>query len=102
MHRVCCHVISQVAFKPDGSPSPALLGFCKKNGVNVDDVTREADTKGTEYVWAAVREEGRSAAEVRVAINAPHYALYMAGDRERKPLSNTCFSMCLASGCLKF
>ena len=53
-----------MAFGADGAPSKALEGFCKKNGVSAADVTREADAKGVEYVWAVVRSEGRPAAEV--------------------------------------
>lgn len=59
-------VVMQVAFGDGGTPSKALQGFCKKNGVSPADVTVEADEKGTEYVWAVVRETGRSAAEVRL------------------------------------
>lgn len=59
---------TQVAYGPDGSPSKALQGFCKKNGVSVDSVTTEADTKGTQYVWAVVKQPGRSASEVCTAI----------------------------------
>lgn len=55
---------AKVAFGDGGAPSKALEGFCKKNGVSPADVTVEADEKGTEYVWAVVRETGRSAAEV--------------------------------------
>ena len=55
----------QVAFGGDGAPSKALEGFCRKNGVTAADVTVEADGKGTEYVWAVVKESGRPAAEVR-------------------------------------
>ncbi len=54
----------QVAFGPNGSPSKALLGFCKKNGVQADTVFTEADSKGTEYVWAVVKQPGRATAEV--------------------------------------
>ena len=54
----------QVAYGSDGSPSKALLGFCKKNRVQASTVVTEADTRGTEYVWAVVKEPGRSAAEV--------------------------------------
>lgn len=54
----------QVAFGPDGSPSKALLGFCKKNGVQADTVFTEADSKGTGYVWAVVKQPGRATAEV--------------------------------------
>ena len=49
----------------DGMPTKALEGFCKKNGVAAEAVVRETDAKGTEYVWAVVKDEGRSAAEVQ-------------------------------------
>ncbi|GLC37301.1 hypothetical protein PLESTB_001138600 [Pleodorina starrii] len=52
------------AFGADGSPTKALEGFCRKNGVDVTSVTREADAKGVEYVFAVVRDAGRAAAEV--------------------------------------
>lgn len=55
---------AQVAYGPDGSPSKALQGFCKKNGVPVGSVTRQADSKGTEYVWALVEQQGRPTSEV--------------------------------------
>ncbi len=55
----------QVAFGSDGSPSKALEGFCRKNAVAAADVTVEADGKGTEYVWAVVKQSGRAAAEAR-------------------------------------
>jgi len=54
----------QVAYGPEGVPSKALLGFCKKNGVQADTVFTEADSKGTEYVWAVVKQPGRATAEV--------------------------------------
>ena len=56
----------QVAFGPDGSPSKALLGFCKKNGVQADSVFVEADAKGTKYVWAVVKQPGEAAIEVQL------------------------------------
>ncbi|EFJ48902.1 hypothetical protein VOLCADRAFT_59982 [Volvox carteri f. nagariensis] len=52
------------AFSADGSPTKALEGFCRKNGVDVGSVTREADAKGVEYVYAVVRDAGRDAVEV--------------------------------------
>mmetsp|Transcript_20995 Transcript_20995/g.46001 ORF Transcript_20995/g.46001 Transcript_20995/m.46001 type:complete len:1090 (-) Transcript_20995:488-3757(-) len=55
---------ASAAFGKDGSPTKALEGFCKKNGVTVADVTREADAKGTEYVFAVVKDAGRAAGEV--------------------------------------
>ncbi|GIL97072.1 hypothetical protein Vretimale_2680 [Volvox reticuliferus] len=52
------------AFSADGSPTKALEGFCRKNGVDVASVTREVDGKGVEYVYAVVRDAGRAAVEV--------------------------------------
>ncbi len=52
---------SQAAFGKDGAPTKALEGFCKKNGVSAADVTREADNKGVEYVYAVVKDAGRTA-----------------------------------------
>jgi hypothetical protein len=34
----------------------ALEGFCKKNGVEVGDVTKEADAKGVEYCYVTVKD----------------------------------------------
>ncbi|EFN58140.1 hypothetical protein CHLNCDRAFT_141905 [Chlorella variabilis] len=55
---------AKVAYDAAGTPSPALLGFCKKNGVTVEDCFAEVDGKGVEYVWAEVKQMGRPAAEV--------------------------------------
>mmetsp|Transcript_3453 Transcript_3453/g.7887 ORF Transcript_3453/g.7887 Transcript_3453/m.7887 type:complete len:1097 (-) Transcript_3453:1061-4351(-) len=55
---------TKAAFAADGSPTKALEGFCKKNGVAPGDVTKQADAKGVEYVFAKVKEVGRPAAEV--------------------------------------
>ncbi|PSC72381.1 Glycine-tRNA ligase chloroplastic mitochondrial [Micractinium conductrix] len=55
---------AKVAYAATGEASPALLGFCKKNGVTVEDCFNEADAKGVEYVWAEVKQVGRCAAEV--------------------------------------
>ena len=52
------------AYDAAGAPTPALLGFCKKSGVTVEDCYAEVDAKGVEYVWVEVKEEGRLAAEV--------------------------------------
>eukprot|EP00192_Tetraselmis_astigmatica_P002230 CAMPEP_0117679166 /NCGR_PEP_ID=MMETSP0804-20121206/17675_1 /TAXON_ID=1074897 /ORGANISM="Tetraselmis astigmatica, Strain CCMP880" /LENGTH=1066 /DNA_ID=CAMNT_0005488581 /DNA_START=94 /DNA_END=3295 /DNA_ORIENTATION=- len=65
---------AKAAFK-DGEPTKALLGFAKKNGVDVDAVILEADVKGVEYCFAEVRSEGRSAAEVL----AEHLGNFIAG-----------------------
>lgn len=56
---------TKAAFGTDGSPTKALEGFCKKNGVSPADVTRQTDAKGVEYVYAQIKEVGRPAAEVR-------------------------------------
>lgn len=63
----------QVAFGPDGSPSKALLGFCKKNGVQADSVVTEADAKGTQYVWVVVKQPGRATGEVCDESNSVFY-----------------------------
>lgn len=52
-------------YTADGTPTKALEGFCRKNGVSPADTTRQADGKGVEYVYALVKDAGRSAAEVR-------------------------------------
>lgn len=44
---------SGAAFGPEGSPTPALLGFCKGQGVDPSDVRIEGD-----YVWATKRIAG--------------------------------------------
>jgi glycyl-tRNA synthetase beta subunit len=62
------HVSMQAAFGPDGKPTKALTGFAAKNGVAAEDVTREADSKGTEYVWAVRKQAGRHAAEVSLPL----------------------------------
>ena len=54
----------QVAFSAEGAPTKALEGFCKKNRITPEDVSRQADAKGVEYVWATVRQPGQSAAQV--------------------------------------
>ncbi|PNW77355.1 hypothetical protein CHLRE_10g433000v5 [Chlamydomonas reinhardtii] len=53
------------AFAADGvTPTKALEGFCRKNGVEAGAVFKEADPKGVEYVWAVVKDAGRPAVEV--------------------------------------
>lgn len=50
------------AFGKDGvTPTKALEGFCRKNNVDVSQVTREVDAKGVEYVYALVKDAGRAA-----------------------------------------
>jgi len=53
-----------VAFGSDGEATKALAGFCKKNGVQVENVTREVDGKGVEYVWAVKHQPGLPANQV--------------------------------------
>lgn len=55
---------AKAAFDASGAPTKALEGFCRKNGVSVDAVVREADSKGVEYCWVEVKDAGKPAAEV--------------------------------------
>jgi len=54
----------KVAYDEEGVPAPALLGFCKKNGVTVEDCRVEEDNKGTGYVWVTVNKKGRHTSDV--------------------------------------
>jgi len=67
----------QVAYGKDGEPTKALTGFAAKNGVDIADCAKEADTKGVEYVWAVQKQKGRHAAEVTTSIRLPplHHTL---------------------------
>jgi hypothetical protein len=56
---------AKAAFDGEGKPTKALEGFCRKAGVPLDAVTREADAKGVEYCWVEVKDAGKPAAEVR-------------------------------------
>lgn len=47
------------AFAADGSPTPALLGFCRSQGVSPDEVRKEGD-----YVWITKTIPGRPTREV--------------------------------------
>lgn len=53
-----------MAYDQAGAPTQALLGFCKKNNITVEDCYTEADQKGTEYVWSEIKQQGRPAAQV--------------------------------------
>lgn len=55
------------AFDASGSPTKALEGFCRRNGVAPGDVVTRADEKGVEYVYAQVVQKGRPTAEVLAA-----------------------------------
>jgi glycyl-tRNA synthetase beta chain len=48
------------AFGPDGQPTPAAIGFAKKQGVTVADLGRTRGAKG-EYLTYLKRQRGRSA-----------------------------------------
>lgn len=54
----------KVAFDAEGVPAPALLGFCKKNGITVEDCRVEEDSKGVGYVWATVQNVGKKTCDV--------------------------------------
>ena len=49
----------KAAFDGDGNPTPALQGFCRSQGVSVDDVRRDE-----QYVWVTKRIPGRPTAEL--------------------------------------
>ncbi|KAL3155346.1 hypothetical protein ABBQ38_010907 [Trebouxia sp. C0009 RCD-2024] len=82
---------AKVAYGPDGSPSKALQGFCKKNGVPVGSVTRQADSKGTEYVWALVEQQGRPTSEVLV-VELPLLLASMTFKRSMRWRGSTAYS----------
>lgn len=71
---ICCSLLqvrgppAKAAYDASGNPTKALEGFCKKAGVPVDAVTREADAKGVEYCFVEVKDAGKSAVEVRVMV----------------------------------
>ncbi|RYG41468.1 glycine--tRNA ligase subunit beta, partial [bacterium] len=49
------------AFNPDGTPSKALEGYCRKNGVDPADVENDG-----QYVWVTKRIAGKMAGEILV------------------------------------
>jgi glycyl-tRNA synthetase len=55
---------AKVAYDAEGVPTPALMGFCKKNNVTIQDCRVEEDDKGTGYVWVTVNKKGRPTSEV--------------------------------------
>ena len=57
------------AFEADGTPKKAAIGFAKKLGLAVEDLTVEATDKG-EYVFGRREETGAPAAEVLPALLA--------------------------------
>jgi glycyl-tRNA synthetase beta chain len=57
----------RAAFAPDGKPTPALLGFAKRCGVEPDQLARVQTDKG-EYLAATKKTEGRPTPEVLAEI----------------------------------
>ena len=55
------------AFAPDGSPTPAAVGFAKKQGVAVTDLGRASGPKG-EYLTYLKRQRGKSAIDTLPAV----------------------------------
>ncbi len=51
------------AYGPDGSPTGALLGFCKSQGITVDDLRKD-----DQYVWLTKHIPGQDTADVLSAI----------------------------------
>ena len=51
------------AFGPDGAPTPAAVGFARKYGVEVSELTRVTTAKG-EYLSVVKRERGRAAVDI--------------------------------------
>lgn len=51
------------AFKPDGQPTPAAIGFAKKYGVEVDALERQDTPKGA-YLAYRVRQRGKATVDV--------------------------------------
>jgi glycyl-tRNA synthetase beta subunit len=71
----------------DGEPSKALAGFCKKNGVKVEEVTREDEGRGVDYVWAIRHQDGLPAVQVQHQIThvKSENLIFLMG-----PISNPC------------
>lgn len=50
---------AQAGFDANGNPTKAVQGFCRKNGVTPAQLTRKADARGVEYLYADVTDVGR-------------------------------------------
>lgn len=57
------------AFKPDGEPTPAAVGFAKKYGVEVSALERHETPKGT-YLSYRVHQRGKAAVDVLADVTA--------------------------------
>jgi len=51
------------AFRPDGQPTPAAIGFAKKYGVEVDGLERQETPKGV-YLAYRLRQRGKATVDV--------------------------------------
>ena len=51
------------AFGPDGTPTPAAVGFARKYGVEVSELSRVSTPKG-QYLSVVKRERGRAAVDI--------------------------------------
>ena len=58
---------ARVAFDAGGRPTKAAIGFARKQGVSVDELSIQ-ETDGGEYVVATKREEGQPAGEVLTSV----------------------------------
>ena len=55
---------AKIAFDEEGNPTKAVLGYCKKNGVSVEDIELKPDNKGVEYCWVTKSIEGKASHEL--------------------------------------
>jgi glycyl-tRNA synthetase beta chain len=55
---------AKAAFDAEGVPTKAAEGFARGRGIAVEDLVRETDESGAEYVWAVIDAVGRPAADV--------------------------------------
>ncbi|MDA0748856.1 MAG: glycine--tRNA ligase subunit beta, partial [bacterium] len=55
---------AKAAYDESGSPTRALQGFCKGQGVDPENVERRTDEKGVEYVYANRQEPGQKAQDI--------------------------------------
>lgn len=50
----------KIAYDNEGKPEKALIGFCKKNSIEIDTITVEKGPKDVEFIFGIVKEEGRT------------------------------------------
>jgi glycyl-tRNA synthetase len=51
------------AYKADGTPTPAAIGFARSKGIEVTDLKKKM-TDGGEYLFADIHEKGRSISDI--------------------------------------